>query len=566
MSFRVALAALLFASTVASCADPRTEKSTTPPLVTSISQLTHDGASKTNVLSDSSNLYVTESSSAHHVVATFSLQNADRSLLSGNFSDIQALDISLDQTKLLISGVPAGANDNELWALPMNSGTPEKLGTLTGGDASWSPDGSQVVFAKGATLSIAKSDGSSARELYTAEGSVFAPHFSLDGNRIRFSVGNTAQNTTTIWEIGQDGTTPHAFLGSWQHANAACCGKWSADGHYYIFQVTQNVPTTVTTLWALSERARNAVPVQMTNGPMSFGNVSLAQDNKRLFAVGVRPVGQPIKYAGKGNFVPLLPGISATDLDFSPDGKWVTYVAIPEGTLWRCRADGSNRLQLTSAPERAALPHWSPGGHTIAYVSMRTGKPWKLAVIPAGGGNPEDVLDEDRSQIDANWSSDGTRIMFGYLHDGKDINIRIVNLATHEVTSVPGSEGLFSPRWSPNGRYIAALSPDFTKVMLFDYQTQRWTNWLTEAAGAVSYPVWSADSKHLYFDDSVTDEESIRSVKVGDSHTERVFKLEGLDRYPGPFGQWSGRTPNGSWIFVRDRSTQEVYELSVVLP
>jgi Tol biopolymer transport system component len=197
---------------------------------------------------------------------------------------------------------------------------------------------------------------------------------------------------------------------------------------------------------------------------------------------------------------------------------------------------------------------------------MQAGKPWRLAIIPADRGKAQDLLDEDRSQIDANWSSDGDRIMFGYLHDGKDINIRIVNVATHEVTNVPGSDGLFSPRWSPNGRYIAALSPDFTKVMLFDFETQKWSNWLTEAAGAVSYPLWSADSKYLYFDDSVTEEESIRRVKVGDSHTERVFKLEGIDRYPGPFGQWSGRTPNGSWMFVRDGSTQEVYELSVVLP
>jgi hypothetical protein len=102
--------------------------------------------------------------------------------------------------------------------------------------------------------------------------------------------------------------------------------------------------------------------------------------------------------------------------------------------------------------------------------------------------------------------------------------------------------------------------------MLFDYRTQKWTNWLTEPAGAVSYPVWSADSQYLYFDDLVTDEESIRRVKVGESHTERVLKLEGIERYPGPFGLWSGRTANGSWMFVRDRSTQEVYQLSVDLP
>jgi len=253
-------------------------------------------------------------------------------------------------------------------------------------------------------------------------------------------------------------------------------------------------------------------------------------------------------------------------LDFSADGKWVTYVAVPEGTLWRSRADGTERLQLTFAPARTALPHWSPDGKQIAYVSMQQGKPWKIAIIPATGGKSEVLFSESRSQIDANWSFDGDRIMFGYLHDGEGITIRVINLKTHEVTTVPGSEGLFSPRWSPNGRYIAALSPDFTKVMLFDFNTQKWLAWLTEPAGAVSYPVWSSDSKYLYFDDLVTDEESIRRVKVGSNRTERVFKLEGIERYPGPFGLWSSRTNDGSYMFVRDRSTQEVYQLSVVLP
>jgi len=156
--------------------------------------------------------------------------------------------------------------------------------------------------------------------------------------------------------------------------------------------------------------------------------------------------------------------------------------------------------------------------------------------------------------------------MFGYLHDANGLNVQIVDLETHTAQTVPGSDGLFSPRWSPDGRYLAALSPDFTKVMLFDFETNKWSNWLSEPAGAVSYPVWSADSKSLYFDDLVTDKESIRRVKLGESNAERVLVLKGIERYPGTFGLWAGRTPDGSWMFVRDRSTQEVYRLSIDLP
>jgi WD40 repeat protein len=149
------------------------------------------------------------------------------------------------------------------------------------------------------------------------------------------------------------------------------------------------------------------------------------------------------------------------------------------------------------------------------------------------------------------------------VRDGAHLSISMLDMKTHKVSKIPGSDGLFSPRWSPDGRYIAALSPDNTTVMLFDFQTQKWTTWFTEAAGSVSYPQWSSDSKSICFDDMVTDEESIRRVKVGEDHAERVFTLPTIDRYMGPYGFWAGQAPDGSWMFVRDRSTQEVYSLNL---
>jgi Tol biopolymer transport system component len=542
------------------------------PRVTSVVQITHDGVSKTNLLSDDSNLYVTEWPAAHHVIAKVSLQGSERSLVSSPFSNLQAVDLSPDHAKLLVSPIQGGSGDNEFWTLPIVAGSPERVGNLTGRDATWSPDGRQLAFGKGSVLYLASSTGTQVREVFSANGSVFAPRFSPDGQRIRLTVSDVAQNKTSLWEIGRDGSNPHALLTDWQYGSTACCGTWTPDGRYYIFQATQSSPTTITTLWVAPDSGRatdTSAPTvfPLTSGPMSFGNASPAADNKNIWAIGVHPAAEAVKYdSERKKFTPLVSGVSATDLDFSSDGDWVTYVAIPDGTLWRCRANGSERLQLTSLPERAALPHWSPDRRQIAYVSMRLGQPWKISVIPAGGGTSQELLSENRSQIDANWSRDGNRIMFGYLHDVEGLNIQIADVKTHKTETVPGSDGLFSPRWSPDGRYIAALSPDFTTVMLFDFESHKWLNWLTEPAGAVSYPVWSADSKYLYFDDLVSDEESIRRVKVGESHAERVFVLQGIERYPGTFGLWTGRTADGSWMFVRDRSTQEVYRLAVELP
>src|SRR5216683_3119606 len=174
------------------------------PRVTSVVQITHDGFNKTSLLSDDSHLYVSESLAAHHVIARVSLPNSDRSVIRSTFSDLQALDVSADHTKLLVSPGRSGSSDNEFWALPVGTGSAVRVGKLSGRDASWSMDGQQLAFGKGSILYLASSKGDQARELFTANGSVFTPRFSADGQRIRFTVGDAAVNTTSLWEVGRD--------------------------------------------------------------------------------------------------------------------------------------------------------------------------------------------------------------------------------------------------------------------------------------------------------------------------------------------------------------------------
>ena len=544
----------------------------TVPRVTAIKQVTHDGYRKTNLLSDDSSLFVTEVPGANRMIAKLDLAGSGRVVLPTPFSSLQALDLSPDHSKLLISSTSKSSGESEFWTLPISSGKPARLGDLGGRDASWSADGKQLVFAKDSDLFVANADGNEAHKIYTANGSIFAARFSPDAQRIRFTISDTEQNTVSLWEVGRKGGNAHALLADWPFKTTACCGNWTADGKYYIFQASQTLSSTnivVTSLWALPEsKSPNSAPTQITAGPMSFGNAFAARDSKMLWAIGVQPTVEVVKYeAKKKQFIPLISGLSATDVEFSNDSKWITYVAIPEGTLWRARADGSERLQLTTDSERAALPHWSPDGKQIAFASTKPGASWKLSLVSANGGDAHEMLSENSSQIDANWSPDGERMMFGeYNRDQSGLKIRIINFKTHEITTIPGSKGLFSPRWSPDGRYIAAMSPNGTDMMLFDFTTQKWTTWLKEPAGAFSYPSWSADSQYLYFDDFVTGAEAVRRVKVGASEAEMVFELGSLERYPGALGPWTGRAADGSFMFVKDRSTQEVYQLSLELP
>jgi Tol biopolymer transport system component len=538
------------------------------PRVTAIKQITRDGYPKTNLVADGSELFVNESLALDRVIAKVTLSGSGRSLVPSPFTSLQALDMSPDHSRLLVSSQSKTSGENEFWTLPLASGNPERIGRLSGRDASWSSDGKRLAFAQGSTLYLSGAAGGEQHAVFNAGGSIFGIRFSPDGQRIRFTVSDTELNATSLWEVERDGANPHALLSDWPLKSAACCGSWTADGRYYIFQATSSIPNTsavLNSLWALPEGSN--LPVALTNGPISFGSAATARDGDKLWAIGVQPSVDVVKYeARKKKFVPVIPDLSATDLDFSKDGKWVAYVAIPDGTLWRARADGSNPLQLTSNAERAALPRWSPDGSRVAYVSLKPGESWKLYLIASEGGIPQAAVEEAGSQIDANWSTDGTKLMYGdFAHDAGGLSIRILDLETHKIEKVPGSDGLFSPRWSPNGRYIAALSPDSTALMLFDSQTRQWAKWIS-ASGAVNYPVWSADSNYLYFDDLVDGAESIRRVKIGENQSESVVEVGAMDRYTGALGIWSGRAPDGSWMFVRDRSTQEVYQLSLELP
>jgi Tol biopolymer transport system component len=214
------------------------------------------------------------------------------------------------------------------------------------------------------------------------------------------------------------------------------------------------------------------------------------------------------------------------------------------------------------------LPKWSPDGKEIAYVNVEEGKPWAIYIVPVIGGSPRLVLSEKLTQIDINWSVDGGKIIFGRVtqHTAEGLNIQAYDLKTHELSVIPGSEGLFSPRVSPDGHYMAALSGDLTKLKLYDMRAQKWSEWQTLESGALNYPVWSEDSKSIYFDDLISGEGAYCRAKVGERRYEQVFLQKGMERYLGPFGPWSGRAPDGSVLFTQDVSTREIYELQAKLP
>lgn len=542
------------------------------PRVVGRRQITHDGAIKMNLASDGSNLYFTELVGNHSVISKIPANGGEVSQFPVTLPTAQLIDVSARQSSLLAA--ENTASENPFWIYPLRGGAPQRFADFTGQDAVWSPDGQHVLLVKGSALFLSDANGSAPKQLATVQGTPYYPRYSPDGKRIRFSVGNVAQNTSSIWEVNADGSNLHALLADWHDVSSKCCGTWTADGRYYIFQATENILGSTGNLFALGEparpfeRQRVQGPVKLTEGAISFSRPVAAPDNQRIWALGLNIRGSLVTYdPATGKFNPYLNGISATDLDFSADGQWVAYVSVPEGTLWRCKIDGSERRQLTFFSGRAALPHWSPDGKEIAYVNVLPGKPWAIFIVPSAGGPSQPLFEENLTQIDINWSPDGNQVIFGRVtqHTAEGLSIVSYDRKTHQLSTIPGSQGLFSPRVSPDGHYLAALSGDITKLMLFDTQSQKWSVWQTIPSGALNYPVWASDSKSIYFDDLISGEGAYCRANMGEDHYQHVFSQTGIERHLGPFGLWSGRAPDGSVLFVQEASTREVYELRVDL-
>jgi predicted Ser/Thr protein kinase len=457
-----------------------------------------------------------------------------------------------------------------LWLVPVPAGPPRRVGRLHAWAAGVSPDEKRLAFATKNALWLAEIDGSGARLLFEVPSRLGAVRWSPDGKRLRFSARGEGDRPW-IWETGIEKPSPRPLWPGQQ-------GEWVEEGRLYVFRRSAGMTgfgltmsASGSDLFAVAERRRpweHPRPVQLTFGPVRFQSPVASRTGGPLLAWGEVAAGELRRFDRRtGRFEPILEGASAAYVAWSPDGRQVAWVSYPEGALWRARADGGERLPLTTAPLEVHQPRFSPDGKTIAFVGRPPGESLKSLYVVSSdgtdGGRPRlltRTLAGDEDCWEPCWAADGQSILFGHTPPDGMITptpgLYRVGLTGAPPVREAGTETLALPTCARQGHVLALEGPTQDPVVRWAGRPQ----WERVPVGLAS-PTWTRDGRSVcgleYTPVAVS---AVKCYSFDRRHLETVATLDlpllTVANVPAMF-----LGPEDAPIVVADRSTRDLYAL-----
>jgi Tol biopolymer transport system component/DNA-binding winged helix-turn-helix (wHTH) protein len=554
---------------------------TPEPRVLSVQQLTHSGQV------DPWGTLVTDGSRIYFVVRDVTGWNLMQTSVEGGaiqrtptpFDNTRIFDLSPDNTQFLIGQLTHRGEETALWLWPVQGGAPRRVGDITAQEAVWSPQGDSIAYVQGESIQITDTDGSHSREVAHFHPAPHSLAWSPDGKRLHFTQTNLAESTDSMWEMGVDGSSPRRVLPEGHRGPHEGSGTWLAGGDYFAFSSGQDLRAslavdTQANLWLMEDRRgilrrRSGEPIQLTKGPIAFDHPTAMPNQSKIFVIGSHNEYQLLRIDPKSSAKKaMLEASGATDMDFSLDGQWVVYAARENGTLWKSRIDGTGRLQLTAAATGAFAPHWSPDQKEILFTGFLIDKQPRLYVVSANGGVPKSILPTNNkwASVSGDWRTDGRQIVLDVqdTESGKEPTIQILDLDSGSLTRLEGSDGLVEPRWSADGRYIAALQPGKKQVWLYDCKLLKWS--VLADANFPSTLRWSPGGDALYFQDTDEVEEAVFRVPMASRETERVTGFGDLLSSGAKRCIFTGLSPDGAVYVTVDHGDVDVYAVDLKLP
>ena len=193
----------------------------------------------------------------------------------------------------------------------------------------------------------------------------------------------------------------------------------------------------------------------------------------------------------------------ATSVSLSPTGKRAVMEA--RGEIFTVPVEFGDPRNLTQSSDAAdRRPIWSPKGDKIAWFSDMDGKGYRIYFTDQDGlSTPTSFsIGESKLAWEPTWSPDGKHIAF--VDD--DVRIRVLNVENGEIKTIDvggnnlerGSTGIV---WSPDSRQLAYAKSgnnNFRRIMVWNSEDNS-INQLTDDFADAFSPAWDNDQKHFYF-------------------------------------------------------------------
>jgi Tol biopolymer transport system component/DNA-binding winged helix-turn-helix (wHTH) protein len=519
-------------------------------------------------VTDGARIFYIERSGGHWITRQTSLEGGEPQTVPGLPENTRIMDLSPNRATYLLGRFISRGSTSTLWLMPVQGGQPLRLGDITSGEAVWHPDGKRIVFARGNELWIVGTDAADPKRLVSLPGTPNWLVWSPDGQRMRLTIGDD-NGGTSLWEIGQDGSNLHRLFPIAPPADLECCGEWTPDGRYFIYTAKHQGSWD---LWAVREpgwslRRAPRGPFRLVTGwPGGVIGASVSADGKSVLFYAGRNRSQIQRFDLKTKrLTPVTPeGFSQPE--FSPDGRWLVYVDINNGAVWKVNAESSEKVQLSLPGFSTAFPRWSPDGSLLAMTASDHGAASKAYLISATGGAPKPMLPGQFHVSDPDWAPDGKSLVVVHPIPGQENEhaLFLVDLATGKEKMVPGSEGRFFPHWSSDGRYLAAYADREQVVDIYDFATKKWQ---TIARGtSIGFPVWSRDGRYLYYQKILEEGEPVYRFNVRTGLTEWVANFDadlsgGITRCA-----FMGIAPDGALLLDTTRGNSDLYRAELTLP
>jgi Tol biopolymer transport system component len=179
------------------------------------------------------------------------------------------------------------------------------------------------------------------------------------------------------------------------------------------------------------------------------------------------------------------------------------------------------------------------------------------------------VVPDPGGMSDPDWSPDGSRLVVDRQmptapRQRPSSVLAVVDLETKKITNLAGAEDLHMPRWSPDGRYIAAVVGTRAEIRIFDTLSQKWN---TVAQGkSIGFPVWSADGASIYYQDTLAPGEPLYRWQVANGSRTQVASFQSVLDNGVSRCVFVALSPEGAPLLALDRNHSDIYAARLFLP